>query len=94
MEAEDPVGPHNDAILREQYILPRRTLRSSGVLRPDNMVIACWGTKGNFMERDLQVRRIITRMYHLGLTKAGHPRHPLYLKKTIQPTLWEKKEIE
>jgi len=27
-------------------------------------------------------------IYHLGLTKAGHPKHPLYLSYAQQPELW------
>jgi hypothetical protein len=27
--------------------------------------------------------------HHLGLTAAGHPRHPLYLRADARPTRWE-----
>ncbi|MEJ1991011.1 MAG: DUF1643 domain-containing protein [Maritimibacter sp.] len=27
-------------------------------------------------------------LYHLGLTKAGHPKHPLYISYQKQPELW------
>jgi hypothetical protein len=27
-------------------------------------------------------------VFHLGLTKAGHPKHPLYIAYTQQPELW------
>ena len=28
-------------------------------------------------------------LYHLGLSKAGHPKHPLYIAYSQQPMLWE-----
>jgi len=27
-------------------------------------------------------------LFHLGLTKAGHPKHPLYIGYNEQPKLW------
>jgi hypothetical protein len=27
-------------------------------------------------------------LYHLGLSKAGHPKHPLYISYATQPMLW------
>jgi hypothetical protein len=38
------------------------------------------------MERLL--RPIGKPLYHLGLSKAGHPKHPLYIGYQVQPTLW------
>ena len=29
------------------------------------------------------------RLYHLGLTKSGAPRHPLYLKRSLKLNLWD-----
>ena len=45
------------------------------------VVIACWGVHGKLRERDKVVMRELSknRLKHIGLTKAGHPRHPLYL---------------
>ena len=31
-------------------------------------------------------------IYHLGLTKAGHPKHPLYLSYAQQPEVWSTKK--
>lgn len=45
-------------------------------------VICMWGTKGNYMNRDRYVLNILKskELYCLGKTKAGYPKHPLYLK--------------
>lgn len=77
--AADPVGPENDAALLE------------GVAWADQ-VIAGWGAHGAHLDRGHQVEALLRRtgvpLYHLGLTKAGHPRHPLYIAYARQPELW------
>lgn len=65
--AADPVGPRNDAFLC-------RWLRGAGP------VVAAWGVHGTYLGRDRAVIAMLgDRACHLGLTKAGHPRHPLYV---------------
>lgn len=53
------------------------------------IVIAAWGVHGTFAARDLTVRGWLhdagITLHHLGLTKDGHPKHPLYLPKTLTP---------
>lgn len=70
--AEDPVGPDNDAVIRE-------------ALEEADVVICAWGAHGSYQGRDKVVLDIVREMGHvpcsLGeLTKGGQPRHPLYLK--------------
>lgn len=71
----DPVGPGNDrAILR-------------AVQRAD-LVVLGWGAHGQLFNRGRRVIQLIAphaTPHCLGLTAAGHPRHPLYLPKTIDP---------
>lgn len=43
------------------------------------IVVAAWGTNGPFRGRDKRIRAMITGMYCLGVTKEGHPKHPLYV---------------
>lgn len=64
----DPVGPLNDAFLREA--------RSQG-----SPVIAAWGAHGSLHGRDEAVARLLAGcdVQCLGVTKDGHPCHPLYL---------------
>tara|TARA_Y100001968_G_scaffold299291_1_gene309820 strand:- start:496 stop:972 length:477 start_codon:yes stop_codon:yes gene_type:complete len=54
-----------------------------------------WGDKGNYFRRDLEVLELIKnfsnfnltkknpskRLFSLGVTKKGNPRHPLYISK-------------
>lgn len=67
---KDPDGPANDAALHE------------GVAWADD-VLAAWGTHGAHRGRGPQVAQLLRdsggTLYHLGLTKHGHPRHPLYV---------------
>lgn len=74
-EVEDPVGPENDQHLLE-------------VCSKADLVVAAWGVHGAFRRRGDRVRDLLklTTVHHLGLTKDGHPRHPLYLPKTLTPT--------
>jgi len=75
--AVDPAGPENEAWLATTAQLATKT-------------VVAWGAghkaiKG-FEHAVLQVTRTLTRygrepVYCLGTTKAGHPRHPLYVRK-------------
>lgn len=77
--ASDPVGPAND-----DAIIERATWAQD--------VIAAWGTHGAHLDRGAQVVNILHSvdrpLYHLGLSKAGHPKHPLYLPYTQHPETW------
>ena len=75
-DVDDPVGPQNNqAILEAAFHADR--------------VIVAWGALGSWRERDQQALALLERAgrepYHLGLTREGHPRHPLYLRKTVTP---------
>ncbi len=77
MAADDPIGPDND--MHIQY----------WAKNADKIVLA-WGANGPFKNRDKEVMELLKdyECYHLGLTKDGHPRHPLYLKATTQLEKW------
>lgn len=78
----DPVGKDNN-----RYIID--TLQ-----RPEvDLIVACWGVHGALLDRCIKVREMIEiglsyDLHHMGLTKDGHPRHPLYLPSTTQPEVW------
>jgi len=77
--APEPVGPGNDAAIAEACLWADR-------------VICAWGTHGAFLDRGAAVERLIRTTgvtpWHLGLSKAGHPQHPLYLPYAQAPELW------
>ena len=82
MRAEpDPVGPANDAAIGE------------GAGWADT-VICAWGTHGAHLGRGPAVERLLRTsgrpLFHLGLSQAGHPKHPLYIGYAQPPLPWEK----
>jgi hypothetical protein len=74
MKAEPfPIGGHeNDLALRSLS-------ESAGI------VIAAWGVHGTHLDRASDVVKMIPNLQCLGLSKDGHPRHPLYLKADCKP---------
>lgn len=81
--AQAPVGPENDQVLVD-------------TMHTVDMIIGAWGAHGDHMDRATQVRALLascdTPLFHLGLTKHGHPRHPLYLPYTQQAEAWNLNE--
>lgn len=59
------------------------------VSRKAGLVVAAWGAQGEYRHRGWRIARRLTSegvaLYCLGETKTGHPRHPLYMRKDIQP---------
>ena len=79
--AADPVGPDNDAAL------------SDGMTWAD-AILCGWGGHGALHGRDrtvcTQLQQAGKPLWHLGLTQAGQPKHPLYIGYAVQPTVWER----
>jgi hypothetical protein len=77
--AADPVGPENDAVLHEAADWA-------------DAIIAAWGVHGAHMDRGPAVAEMLraqaTPLYNLGLSKQGHPKHPLYLPYAEKPRRW------
>jgi hypothetical protein len=51
------------------------------------LVVCAWGTHGSFMEQDQAVLGWIEGLCEpmaLGITKEGHPRHPLYVSYSAE----------
>jgi len=75
----DPTGPANDTAILE------------GADWADT-VICAWGTHGEHLSRGPQVETLLRAtgkpLFHLGLSKAGHPKHPLYIAYAHQPKVW------
>ena len=77
--AAEPVGSGNDAILR--------------AAAADAAMILCgWGAHGGYLGRGEAVARLLRAgghpLWHLGLTRARHPRHPLYIGYARGPGHW------
>ncbi|MFT4716891.1 MAG: hypothetical protein ACI932_002079 [Paracoccaceae bacterium] len=76
---DDPVGPQNDAVILE------------GCNWADAIVCA-WGTHGEHRARGPEVERLMREtnlpLMHLGLSKARHPKHPLYIAYAVKPAVW------
>ena len=70
--AADPVGPENISYLKVYH-------ETAGI------TLACWGAHGHFMRQGELIETILDNLYCLGVTKTGHPRHPLYLKANLKP---------
>ncbi len=77
--AKSPIGPDNDAAIQAACAWA-------------DQVIAAWGTHGSYLDRGTQVAELLRRtgkpLLHLGLSKQGHPKHPLYIAYTQQPEIW------
>lgn len=73
--ADDPVGVENDYHLAEMS-------------QEADAVIVAWGVPGAYRDRGPYVlRRVLAgKIEHLGLTKEGHPKHPLYLSNDAART--------
>ncbi len=78
-KAADPVGPANDKAILEACDWA-------------DQVVAAWGTHGAHLGRGPAVERLLRArnipLYHLGLSKHGHPKHPLYISYSQSPVLW------
>ncbi len=78
-ETRDPIGPANDDYLVDAADRTR-------------VVIVAWGVHGGLMDRDLEAFRLLAGrgdIHCLGFTKAGHPRHPLYVRRETVPVLFQ-----
>lgn len=78
LEAAKAIGPGNDEWIDEQ------TAKA-------DLIVAGWGVNGEQHGRDAAVMEILARrgsVYALGLTKRGHPMHPLYIPSDRQPVVY------
>ena len=79
--ALDPVGPENDAAIAASAPWADR-------------IVCAWGSHGIHLDRGRAVERLLRTtgrpLHHLGLTRDGQPRHPLYIGYDRQPEPWPK----
>jgi hypothetical protein len=78
-KAAAPIGPNNDQLL----------LEAAGWA---DQIIAAWGAHGAHLDRGPAVADLLWEsgkpIFNLGLTKHGHPKHPLYIRYAQQPEPW------
>ena len=78
-KAVDPAGPENYATLVESTAWA-------------DTIICAWGTHGVHRDQGAAVEAVLREtgkpLSSLGLTKHGHPKHPLYISYAQQPIDW------
>lgn len=72
LAAGDPIGPANDSHIR-------------AAAHRAKVIVAAWGANAA-RDRSVAVRSLLSdhTMHALGLTKDGHPRHPLFVRGDAQ----------
>ncbi len=79
-KSAEPIGPDNDATLCD------------GAAWADQ-IIAAWGTHGAHLGRGAAVEGLLRDtgkpLFSLGISKHGHPKHPLYISYSQQPIRWD-----
>lgn len=71
----DPIGLENDRYLVEAS-------------QSAHLIVVAWGNHGTLGNRHQSVLSVLAdkgRLCCLGMTKAGHPRHPLYIRSETTP---------
>lgn len=75
----EPIGKYNDTKIQH-------------VVFSAGLVVCCWGNHGTHLGRSTEVRQrlrdVATPVTHLGLTRIGEPKHPLYLRSDTEAILW------
>ena len=78
--AADPAGPGNEAAILD------------GMDWADQVVCA-WGTNGEHLNQGPHIETLLRAtgrvLHQLGISKAGHPKHPLYIAYSQTPQPWE-----
>lgn len=76
----DPIGPGNDAAIVDS---------ATGWA---DSILCAWGTHGAHLGRGAAVEGLLRatgrELLTLGLSKDGHPKHPLYIGYDRQPGVW------
>ena len=79
----DPVALENDAAIRASV---------DWATGAGAKIVCAWGAHGAHLDRGAAVERLLRatgrELWHLGLTKAGAPKHPLYIGYDRQPERW------
>lgn len=83
--SRDPIGKENDSEILIRAINA-------------DLVVCAWGNHGRLYNRGAHVVRMLTRagidLHCLGVTRAGQPKHPLYINKNQQPVVFAQADAE
>ena len=71
-QTKKPVGVDNDRFIRE-------------LSRNAEMTIVAWSDDGTYLDRNIEVLKIIESPMCLKINKSRQPAHPLYQKKDLKP---------
>lgn len=78
-KAKDPIGPDNLSQVLE-------------AARWADTILCAWGTHGAYLGLGPAFANLLraegVALCHLGLSKDGHPKHPLYIGYETQPSHW------
>ena len=72
----DPIGGRNNHAILEH---------AHGV----RTIVVAWGAHGTLHDRDRDVLSFLGPVRAIGLTKDGHPRHPLYVRNDATPLIYK-----
>lgn len=77
LKVKNPIGDKNNSKFRY--------LNKNGN-HCDSIIIIAWGNHGKIFNRDKKVLQMLKdqKLYCLGITKQGQPKHPLYLSKNTK----------
>lgn len=77
---DDPIGKSNGAHILECALNVQQ-------------IVCAWGVDGDFRDRDMEVLEVLSEfeLWCLGLTKMGHPFHPLFRPASTKAVLWKGK---
>lgn len=81
LASETAVGPDNIRHIREAIDGAALVVAAWGSSYPSTLAVNVEGARDWLMLQG--------PVHHLGLTKSGDPKHPLYLRGDTQPTRWD-----
>lgn len=90
LRSPDPMALHR-AVATDgptAAIGPRNGLWLRRLAQESPVVVAAWGQHGALLQRGAAVAQSLPTLHCLGVTQAGHPRHPLYVAASTPLQPW------
>ena len=80
----DPHGIGNDAAIESSS-------------KCADIIVCAWGNHGAHLNRGKFVESMLRDsgfdLHHLGITARGFPKHPLYVSYSVNPIMWERRDV-